>query len=86
LICGERPSVRLPSRTVPICVSDPIGLASPRRTARTPAIVVVLTAPIPTSKTPNFPFGIAIFGGFFMMTGDYITRRTANRRAGPGSM
>ena len=29
LIGGERPSVRFPSRTVPICVSEPIGLASP---------------------------------------------------------
>ena len=65
LMSGERPSVRLPSRTVPICVSDPIGFARPRRTASTPAIVVVLTAPIPTRRMPSFPAGSAIFGGFF---------------------
>ena len=40
---------------VPICVSEPIGLASPRRTASTPAIIVVATAPRPTTITPSFP-------------------------------
>ena len=65
--------MRLPSRTVPICVSEPIGLARPRRMAYTPAIVVVLTAPIPTSRMPSFPVASAIFGGFFT-TGDYIIR------------
>src|SRR5438034_10433961 len=55
LIFGERFSVRLPRRTVPIWVSDPIGLANPLRTAITPAIVVVLTAPRPTSSTPSLP-------------------------------
>ena len=55
LIFGERPSVRLPRRTVPICVSEPIGLARPLRMASTPAIVVVLTAPRPTSRIPSFP-------------------------------
>ena len=75
LMCGERPSVRLPSRTVPICVSDPIGLARPRRIASTPAIVVVLTAPIPTSRTPSFPLASAIFGGFFI-TGTYSSGRS----------
>jgi hypothetical protein len=52
-------------------VSEPIGFASPRLTASTPAIVVVLTAPMPTSKTPSFPVASAIFGGFFT-TGNYI--------------
>ena len=33
LMRGERPSVRLPSRTVPIWVSDPNGFASPLRMA-----------------------------------------------------
>ena len=33
--------------------------------ASTPAIVVVLTAPIPTSRIPSFPAGSAIFGEFF---------------------
>jgi hypothetical protein len=41
LIFGDRPSVRLPSRIVPICVSDPIGGARLFRMANTPAIVVV---------------------------------------------
>src|SRR5258706_11479 len=41
LIFGERPSVRLPSRIVPICVSDPIGGASPFLMVNTPATVVV---------------------------------------------
>ena len=37
----------------------------------TPAIVVVLTAPMPTSKIPNLPVATSIFGGFFT-TGNYI--------------
>src|SRR4249920_1582240 len=63
LIFGDRPSVRLPRRIVPICVSEPIGLARPRRIARTPAMVVVLTAPSPTSRIPSFPFAGAISAG-----------------------
>src|SRR5689334_8726926 len=73
LIAGDRASVRLPRRTVPICVSDPIGFANPRRIAITPAIVVVLTAPRPTSRIPSFPSAFAIFGRFFT-TDDYIIR------------
>ena len=60
LIFGERPSVRFPTRIVPICVSDPIGFASPLRIAHTPAIVVVATAPSPTSRTPSLPCAGAI--------------------------
>src|SRR6202050_1174897 len=56
-IFGVRPSVRLPSRIVPNCVSEPTGTACPRRTNSTPAIKVVLTAPIPGVSTPNFPLG-----------------------------
>jgi SAM-dependent methyltransferase len=52
---GVRPSVRLPRRIVPIWVSDPMGLARPFRIAITPAMVVVLTAPRPTSKMPSLP-------------------------------
>src|SRR5262245_55299675 len=63
LIFGERPSVRFPRRTVPICVNDPIGLARPFRMATTPAIVVGLTAPRPTSSTPNLPRAGAISTG-----------------------
>ena len=61
---------------MPICVSDPIGFARPRRMAITPAIVVVLTAPMPTSMMPSFPSAFSIFCGFFT-TGDYITRDLA---------
>ena len=56
LIFGERPSVRLPRRTVPICVSEPIGFARPLRIASTPATNVVATAPMPGIITPSFPF------------------------------
>src|SRR5262245_61598216 len=65
-IRGERPSVRLPSRTVPICVSEPIGLANPLRIAVTPAMVVVLTAPRPTSNTPSRPCAGAMSTGVGM--------------------
>src|ERR1700761_9411725 len=52
---GERSSVRLPRRIVPICVSEPNGFAYPRRTASTPAINVVATAPMPGIMMPSFP-------------------------------
>src|SRR3569623_1391077 len=55
LISGDLPSVRLPRRMVPICVSEPMGLERPRRMASTPAMNVVATAPIPGSKMPSFP-------------------------------
>src|SRR5579859_5760429 len=66
LIRGEWLSVRLPSRIVPICVSEPIGLASPRRTASTPAIIVVATAPSPTTMIPSFPVAGSIFAADFV--------------------
>ena len=40
---------------MPIWVSEPIGLAWPRRIASTPAMNVVATAPMPGSSTPSFP-------------------------------
>ena len=52
---GERLSVRLPSRMVPIWVSEPIGLARPRRIASTPAMNVVATAPMPGIRMPSLP-------------------------------
>ena len=52
---GERPSVRLPRRIVPIWVSEPIGLAMPRRIASTPAMKVVATAPMPGVRMPSLP-------------------------------
>src|SRR5882724_11108107 len=66
LTFGERPSVRLPRRIVPICVSEPTGCDLPLRTSSTPAINVVLTAPMPGSKIPSFPLAGAIFDGFSM--------------------
>src|SRR5580704_4013772 len=66
LIFGERPSVRLPRRIVPICVREPTGTAFFLRTSSTPAMKVVATAPIPGRRIPSFPFGAAIFVGFSM--------------------
>jgi hypothetical protein len=54
-ISGDRPSVLLPRRMVAIWVSDPMGLARPRRTLSTPAMNVVETAPKPGSRTPSLP-------------------------------
>src|SRR5262245_19660050 len=80
-IFGERPSVRLPRRTVPICVSDPIGLARPFRIASTPAMVVVLTAPRPTSRTPSLPTAGAMSTGTGMRVKLYH-RHSAREQAG----
>ena len=66
LMSGVRPSVRLPRRTVASWVSEPIGCARPRFTASTPAIKVVLTAPIPGSRTPSLPSAGAIRTGSFV--------------------
>ena len=55
LMSGERPSLRLPSRTVPRSASEPMEGASPFRMSRAPAMNVVLTAPIPTRRTPSLP-------------------------------
>src|SRR5262245_41455899 len=60
LMSGDRPSVRFPSRMVPIWVNEPIGLERPLRMAKTPAIVVVLTAPRPTRRMPSRPSDGAI--------------------------
>src|SRR5688572_8986658 len=54
-MAGTRLSVRLPSRIVPIWVSEPIGSASFLRMARTPAMKVVATAPMPGRSTPSLP-------------------------------
>src|SRR5579862_174607 len=74
LIFGTRDSVRLPSRIVPICVSDPTGTDSPRRTNSTPAITVVLTAPMPGVSTPSFPFGGAILIGLRIRSSPDLVR------------
>jgi hypothetical protein len=42
-------------------VSEPIGSAVPRLMASTPAMKVVLTAPMPGIKTPSFPSAGAIW-------------------------
>src|SRR5215472_15971673 len=76
LIFGERPSVRLPRRIVPIWVSEPIGDDKPLRIANTPAIVVVLTAPRPTSNTPSLPRAGAISTGVGT-NGNYISPQSS---------
>src|SRR5262245_44268212 len=63
-IFGTRRSVRLPSRMVPSCVSDPIGCAIFLLIASTPAMNVVLTAPMPGIRTPSFPDGASILRPF----------------------
>ena len=55
LMSGERLSVRLPRRTVPIWVRLPMGFERPVRMASTPAMNVVATAPMPGSRMPSFP-------------------------------
>ena len=72
LISGDLLSVRLPSRMVPICVSEPTGLASPRRTASTPAIMVVATAPRPTTITPNLPLAGSTFVAAVFLLADAL--------------
>src|SRR5580704_15817530 len=52
---GVLPSVRLPRRIVPICVSEPIGFERPFRIDSTPAMNVVATAPIPGQRMPSLP-------------------------------
>src|SRR5260370_35200482 len=61
LIAGLRPSVRFPRRTVPNCVREPIGFPSPSLKASSPAMKVVVTAPIPGIKTPSLPSAGAIW-------------------------
>ena len=59
---GERLSVRLPSRIVAICVSEPIGLECPRRMLSTPAMNVVATAPSPGVRMPSLPLAGRMVG------------------------
>jgi len=59
---------------VPISVSDPIGFAMPFRTAMMPAIVVVETAPRPTSSMPSFP-SADLIDDACVTTENYIIRR-----------
>jgi len=42
-------------------VTEPIGFANPRRTASTPAMSVVATAPMPGSSMASRPFAGAMF-------------------------
>src|SRR5580692_184754 len=81
LIIGERPSVRFPSRIVPSWVSEPTGCDLPLRTSSTPAIKVVLTAPMPGVRIPSFPFGGAIFPGFSMQLLDHKDLHTITQAA-----
>src|SRR5688572_4101455 len=82
-IVGDLDSVRLPSLTVPISVREPIGLARPLRTAMTPAIVVVLTAPRPTRRMPSLPSAGAIERPV-VTVGNYIIQDRALPAGLPG--
>src|SRR5574338_632450 len=65
---GTLSSLRPPMRMVPIWVSEPIGLASPLRMARQPAMKVVPTAPMPGSRTPSRPVAGAVSTGVSLVT------------------
>jgi two-component system LytT family response regulator/two-component system response regulator LytT len=56
---------------VAIWVTEPIGLAKPRRIASTPAMNVVVTAPMPGINTPSFP--CAGLTGTFSLLGKYLS-------------
>src|ERR1700688_212813 len=60
-MAGLRPSVRFPKRTVPNCVREPIGFPSPSLNASSPAMKVVVTAPMPGISTPSLPSAGAIW-------------------------
>src|SRR5205807_9037482 len=62
-ISGERRAVRWPRRMVASWVTEPIGSAQPLRTSSTPAMNVVLTAPMPGVRTASVPFGWAMLVG-----------------------
>src|ERR1035438_2870653 len=61
LMAGLRPPLRLPRRTVPNCVREPIGFPRPSLKASSPAMKVVVTAPMPGIKTPSLPSAGAIW-------------------------
>src|SRR5688500_16000311 len=83
LMSGFRFSVRLPSRMCASCVSDPIGSARPRRTASTPAIKVVATAPIPGKRMPNRPEAGSIFVPLIDSGSRYSKECSVERHAAP---
>ncbi len=68
---GVRFSVRLPRRMVAIWVRLPMGLASPRRAASTPATKVVATAPKPGRRTPSLPLAGRISDGCFTKSASF---------------
>ena len=84
LMSGVRRSVRLPSRMVPICVSEPMGFASPRRTASTPAMRVVPTAPSPGMRTASLPDAGAMERGLFTERSSGV-RVVLEKSSGDGS-
>src|ERR1022692_4312912 len=61
LMAGLRPSVRLPRRTGPNCVREPMGFPNPSLKASSQATKVVVTAPMPGIKTPSLPSAGAIW-------------------------
>src|SRR6266568_467718 len=77
---GLRPSVRLPSRTVPIWVRLPMGRDRPLRIASTPAMKVVATAPIPGKRTPSLPWAGAMGRAFALVMIEASLRPPAAKR------
>src|SRR5690606_17016336 len=71
-------SVRFPNRMCPSCVNEPTGSARPRRTASTPAMNVVATAPNPGVSTPRRPVAGAIF--LPSLTFDLVVRSPRRHR------
>jgi hypothetical protein len=53
----------------------------PLRTSSTPAIKVVLTAPMPGVRIPSFPFGGAIFPGLSMQLLNHKVLHTITQAA-----
>ena len=77
---GKRTEGRSPriNEVVPLSGLDDLvfgGWDRPLRIARTPAIVVVLTAPRPTSRTPSLPCAGAMFTGVGTR-GNYISHQS----------
>src|SRR5437867_1353009 len=80
-ISGEWRWVRLPRRMVPSWVTEPIGCAQPLRTSSTPAMNVVLTAPMPGVRTPSSPFGGSMLLGRRISTPPTYPRRHGAKRS-----
>src|ERR1700679_2488414 len=80
LIFGVLLSVRLPRRMVFSWVIEPIGFAIPSLIASTPAIKVVVTAPMPGIRMPSFPSAGWMFGVGFEAISDEVLSGVEDKR------